>query len=73
MPDRVSSRNQLGYLVRDKPRTIDRLGRRQTTELVIVCAFYSAVARIIETCGVELEEHLPTDDIDPGEWAGDGS
>jgi alkylhydroperoxidase family enzyme len=47
---------------------LDRLGRRQTTELVIACAHYSAVARIIETCGVEMEERLPTADIDPGDW-----
>lgn len=45
-----------------------RLGRQQTTELVVACAYYSAVARIIETCGVELEERLPTADIDPTDW-----
>jgi 4-carboxymuconolactone decarboxylase len=45
------------------------LGRRRATELVIACAYYCAVARVIETCGVEMEERLPTADIDPEEWA----
>lgn len=49
-------------------QVLDRLGRRQATELVVACAFYSAVARIIETCGVEMEEHLPTADINPDDW-----
>jgi len=44
------------------------LGRRQATELVVCCAYYSAIARIIATCGVELEESLPTANIDPKEW-----
>lgn len=35
------------------------LGRRQATELVVCCAYYSAVARIIATCGVELEDVSP--------------
>lgn len=35
------------------------LGRRQTTELVVCSAYYSAVARIIATCGVELEDVSP--------------
>ena len=39
---------------------VELLGRRQATELVICCAYYSAVARVIETCGVELEEESPT-------------
>jgi 4-carboxymuconolactone decarboxylase len=47
---------------------LQRLGRRQATELVVACAYYSAVARIIETCGVETEERLPTADIDPSDW-----
>lgn len=49
-------------------QVLDLLGRRQATELVIACAYYSAVARVIETCGVEMEERLPTADIDPGDW-----
>ncbi len=47
---------------------LERFGRRQATELVVACATYSAIARIIETCGVELEEELPTADIDPDDW-----
>jgi 4-carboxymuconolactone decarboxylase len=47
---------------------LELLGRRQATELVIACAYYSAVARVIETCGVEMEERLPTADIDPDDW-----
>ncbi len=39
---------------------LERLGRRQATELVVCCAYYyCAVARVIETCGVELEDTLP--------------
>lgn len=49
-------------------QVLERFGRRQTTELVIACAYYSAVARVIETCGVEMEERLPTADIDPDDW-----
>jgi 4-carboxymuconolactone decarboxylase len=49
-------------------QVLERLGRRQTTELVIACAYYSAVARVIETCGVELEEKLPTEDIKAEDW-----
>jgi alkylhydroperoxidase family enzyme len=49
-------------------QVLERFGRRQATELVVACAFYSAVARIIETCGVDLEEQLPTDGIDPDDW-----
>lgn len=45
------------------------LGRRQATELVVCCAYYCAVARIIATCGVELEDALPTADIDADDWA----
>ena len=48
---------------------LDLLGRRQTTELVVCCAYYSAVARIIATCGVELEDTLPTAGLDPDAWA----
>lgn len=44
------------------------LGRRQATELVVCCAYYAAVARIIATCGVELETELPTAGIDPDAW-----
>lgn len=44
-------------------RVLDLLGRRQTTELVVCCAYYSAVARIIATCGVELEDVSPVADI----------
>lgn len=44
------------------------LGRRMTTELVVCCAYYSAVARIIATCGVEVEETLPTAGIDADDW-----
>ena len=47
---------------------LELLGRRQATELVVCCAFYSAVARIIATCGVEVEETLPTAGIDPDAW-----
>ncbi len=45
------------------------LGRRQATELVVCCAYYCAVARIIATCGVELEDALPTAGIDADDWA----
>ena len=38
---------------------LELLGRRQATELVVCCAYYSAVARIIATCGVELEDASP--------------
>ncbi len=48
---------------------LELVGRRQATELIVCCAYYGAVARIIATCGVELEETLPTADIDPGDWA----
>ncbi len=47
---------------------LELLGRRQTTELVVCCAYYSAVARVIATCGVELEETLPSAGIDPDAW-----
>jgi 4-carboxymuconolactone decarboxylase len=49
-----------------------RFGRQQATELVVCCAFYSAVARIIETTGVELEDELPTANIDPDEYRDNG-
>jgi hypothetical protein len=39
---------------------LERFGRRQATELVLACAYYIAVARVIETCGVQFEEQLPT-------------
>lgn len=53
------------------------LGRRQTTELVVCCAYYCAVARIIATCGVRVEERTPTAaftpaDADPGRWVPTG-
>jgi len=38
---------------------LELLGRRQATELVVCCAYYSAVARIIATCGVQVEEGGP--------------
>ncbi len=47
---------------------LELLGRRQATELVVCCAFYCAVARIIATCGVEVEDILPSAGIDPDEW-----
>ncbi|MBA2523148.1 MAG: carboxymuconolactone decarboxylase family protein [Solirubrobacterales bacterium] len=47
---------------------LELLGRRQSTELVVCCAYYSAVARIIATCGVEVEDTLPTEGIDPDAW-----
>ena len=47
---------------------LELLGRRQATELVVCCAYYSAVARIIATCGVELEDTLPTAGLDPDAW-----
>lgn len=49
-------------------KVLDHLGRRQTTELVIACAYYSAMGRIIETSGVELEETLPTENINPDDY-----
>ena len=49
-------------------KVLDHLGRRQTTELVIACAYYSAMGRIIETTGVELEETLPTENINPDDY-----
>lgn len=54
-------------------RVLDLLGRRQATELVVCCAYYSAVARIIATCGVEVEDEVPSasfthHDTDPGRW-----
>jgi len=52
-------------------QVLDLLGRQQATELVVACAFYSGVARIIETCGVELEDTLPTEDINPDDWTED--
>lgn len=47
---------------------LELLGRRRATELVVCCAYYSAVARIIATCGVELEEDSPIENVDPEEW-----
>jgi NAD(P)-dependent dehydrogenase (short-subunit alcohol dehydrogenase family) len=38
---------------------LERLGRRQTLELVITVAYYGAVACVLETTGVELEAELP--------------
>ncbi|MGI8462450.1 MAG: carboxymuconolactone decarboxylase family protein [Solirubrobacterales bacterium] len=48
---------------------LDLLGRRQSTELVVCCSYYCMVARIIATCGVEVEETLPTAGIDPKAWS----
>ncbi len=39
---------------------LEQLGQRQTTELVVACAYYCAIARVIETCGVEMEEVAAT-------------
>ncbi|MBA2631340.1 MAG: carboxymuconolactone decarboxylase family protein [Thermoleophilaceae bacterium] len=47
---------------------LELLGRRSATELVVCCAYYCAVARIIATCGVEVEDTLPTAGIDPDSW-----
>jgi len=47
---------------------LELLGRRQATELVVCCAYYCAVARVIATCGVELEDTLPSAGIDPNAW-----
>lgn len=54
-------------------RLTDLLGRQQTMELIVCCAYYSAVARIIETCGVKVEDEVPSAsftaaDTDPGRW-----
>ncbi len=38
---------------------LHRFGRRQTLELVVTVAYYGAVARVLETTGVELEAELP--------------
>jgi len=40
-------------------KLLERLGRRQTLELIVTVAYYSAVARVLETTGVELEAELP--------------
>ncbi|MBA3300861.1 MAG: carboxymuconolactone decarboxylase family protein [Thermoleophilaceae bacterium] len=47
---------------------LELLGRRQATELVVCCAYYCAVARVIATCGVELEDTLPSAGIAPNAW-----
>jgi len=47
---------------------LELLGRRQATELVVCCAYYCAVARVIATCGVELENTLPTAGLHPDVW-----
>ena len=47
---------------------LELLDRRQATELVVCCAYYSAMARIIATCGVEVEERLPAAGLDPDVW-----
>lgn len=52
---------------------LELLGRRQATELVVCCAYYSAVARVIATCGVEVEDELPSASIDPEDWDVTGS
>lgn len=41
---------------------LERFGRRVAMEVVVCAAYYNAVARILETTGVELEDDLP--------WAG---
>ena len=46
---------------------LELLGRRQATELVVCCAYYSMVARVIATCGVELEDVSPVDGITAGD------
>ncbi len=38
---------------------LERFGRRVATEVVVCVAYYNAVARILETTGVELEDELP--------------
>jgi alkylhydroperoxidase family enzyme len=38
---------------------LERLGRRQTMELIVCIGFYNAIARILETTGVELEAQPP--------------
>jgi len=49
---------------------LELLGRRQATELVVCCAYYCAVARIIATCGVEVEETPASAGLDPKAWDG---
>lgn len=53
---------------------LELLGRRQATELVVCCAYYSAVARIIATCGVEMEDVSPVAGVtaaDAEGWSGE--
>jgi alkylhydroperoxidase family enzyme len=38
---------------------LERLGRRATMELIVCVGFYNAVARILETTGVEVEAEPP--------------
>lgn len=45
---------------------LERLGRRRTTELVVTVAYYGAVARVLETAGVEIEEKLAALEIAKG-------
>ncbi|TMK41444.1 MAG: carboxymuconolactone decarboxylase family protein [Actinobacteria bacterium] len=44
---------------------LERLGHRPTVELVVCVAYYNAIARILETTGVELEEVLPAKGLTP--------
>lgn len=68
---------QIALNVRADPaltaEVLEMIGRRHTTELVVCCGYYSAVARIIETCGVKVEDEVPSAsftpaDADPGRW-----
>ena len=52
---------------------LERFGRRQAVELIICCSYYCAVARIIATCGVEVEEVVASAEIDPDEWTSTSS
>lgn len=45
---------------------LEHFGRRQTTELVVTVAYYAAVSRVLETAGVEVEEHLAALEIAKG-------
>ena len=45
---------------------LEQLGPRRTTELVVTVAYYCAVARVLETAGVEVEETLAALEIAKG-------
>ncbi len=51
---------------------LERLGRRQTLELIVTVAYYGAVARVLETTGVELEAELPATAITTARGRGRG-